>query len=368
MTSRRLDINQRIFCIQEIIKGTPYTTIQQLFGARYPGVLQPSYKCLYNLKKKFEQHGTLQNRQRDGSGRPSTGMSLENALATWESVEEQPDISTRRRSAMLDIPRTTLQRVLRKELGLYPYRITKKHALLPRDVPARLRMANWYLRKDAADDDFVQNIWFTDEANFHLVGSVNSHNAVHWGSERPDQVQQVPLHSPKLVVWCAISAHGLIGPYFFKDQNGATTTVNSTRYHEMLRRFFVPELYNFCTAQDLDPFLMYFMQDGARAHVTRTVQDYLQDQFGGRTIGENLAEHWPARSPDLTPCDFFLWGWMKEEVYKRMPFADLNGLEAAIRDVCRSLPSEMCHKACHSTIQRFEELKNRGGQHIEHLL
>ena len=112
-------------------------------------------------------------------------------------MEEHADISTRRRSAMLDIPHTTLQRISRKKLGLYPYRITKKHAHLSRDVPARLRLANWYLRKDTADDDFVQNIWFTDEANFHLVGAVNSHNAVHWGSERPDQVQQIPVVSKK---------------------------------------------------------------------------------------------------------------------------------------------------------------------------
>ena len=25
---------------------------------------------------------------------------------------------------------------------------------------------------------------------------------------------------------------------------------------------------------------------------------------------------WPPRSPDLTPLDFCLWGWMKGEVYK----------------------------------------------------
>ena len=25
---------------------------------------------------------------------------------------------------------------------------------------------------------------------------------------------------------------------------------------------------------------------------------------------------WPPKSPDLSPLDFFLWGWMKSEVYK----------------------------------------------------
>ena len=25
--------------------------------------------------------------------------------------------------------------------------------------------------------------------------------------------------------------------------------------------------------------------------------------------------HWPARSPDLSPLDYCVWGWMKELVY-----------------------------------------------------
>ena len=28
---------------------------------------------------------------------------------------------------------------------------------------------------------------------------------------------------------------------------------------------------------------------------------------------------WPARSPDLTPCDFFLWGYMKGKVFSTTP-------------------------------------------------
>jgi hypothetical protein len=32
---------------------------------------------------------------------------------------------------------------------------------------------------------------------------------------------------------------------------------------------------------------------------------------GGSTI------NWPPRSPDLTPLEFFLWGWVKSEVYRR---------------------------------------------------
>jgi hypothetical protein len=27
--------------------------------------------------------------------------------------------------------------------------------------------------------------------------------------------------------------------------------------------------------------------------------------------------NWPPSFPDLTPFDFYLWGWMKSEVYRR---------------------------------------------------
>ena len=54
----------------------------------------------------------------------------------------------------------------------------------------------------------------------------------------------------------------------------------------------------------------YFQQDGAPAHYTRKVRDYLNQLFLGRWIGCRDPLEWAARSPDLTPCDFFLWGFL----------------------------------------------------------
>jgi hypothetical protein len=43
---------------------------------------------------------------------------------------------------------------------------------------------------------------------------------------------------------------------------------------------------------------------------------------------EDLALHvWPPRHPDLTPCDFFLWGFVKEAVYVRPPLTTLVDLK-----------------------------------------
>ena len=41
--------------------------------------------------------------------------------------------------------------------------------------------------------------------------------------------------------------------------------------------------------------------------------------FGERDIGIGFDHEWPPRSPDLTPCDFFLWGHVKNQVFKTPP-------------------------------------------------
>jgi hypothetical protein len=37
-----------------------------------------------------------------------------------------------------------------------------------------------------------------------------------------------------------------------------------------------------------------------------------------------LHQNWPPRNPDLTTCDFFLWGFLKDLVYVRRPFANTD--------------------------------------------
>ena len=52
----------------------------------------------------------------------------------------------------------------------------------------------------------------------------------YWAQQNPAELHQRPFHSPKVNVWCAVSCRGVIGPYFFEDENGSTVTVTSQRY------------------------------------------------------------------------------------------------------------------------------------------
>ncbi|GFV95071.1 uncharacterized protein TNCV_3708671 [Trichonephila clavipes] len=74
--------------------------------------------------------------------------------------------------------------------------------------------------------DFHKRILFSDEAHFWLNGYVNKQNCRIWSEANPQVYVETPLHPEKLTVWCALWSGGIIGPYFFKNDEGHNVTVN----------------------------------------------------------------------------------------------------------------------------------------------
>ena len=66
--------------------------------------------------------------------------------------------------------------------------------------------------KIVGNKTFLPYLWKSDEAHFYLDGQVNSKNNVFWGSERPTEVAQKPLHSQKVTGWCALSTLASLVP------------------------------------------------------------------------------------------------------------------------------------------------------------
>jgi hypothetical protein len=50
---------------------------------------------------------------------------------------------------------------------------------------------------------------------------------------------------------------------------------------------------------------------------------------------------WLPRSPDLTPCDFFFWGYVKDKVFIPLLPQDLQQLRQRIRDAVDSIDQDM---------------------------
>jgi hypothetical protein len=63
--------------------------------------------------------------------------------------------------------------------------------------------------------------------------------------------------------------------------------------------------------------------------------------------GRRGAIEWPSLSPDLTPLDFFLWGYLKSKVYFNRP-NNLDELRQRIRAEVEHITPEVLAKCLHS--------------------
>ncbi|GFY06370.1 uncharacterized protein TNCV_3651571 [Trichonephila clavipes] len=151
-------------------------------------------------------------------------------------------------------------------------------AIHQNDHQARRRFVEWTQNEIAVVPDFYKRILFSDEAHFWLNGNVNKQNCRIWSEANPQVYVETPLHAEKLTVWCALWAGGIIGPYFFKNDEGHNITVNGDRYRAMITNFFIPELNNHDVQE------LWFQQDGATCYTARATIDLLKDTFGDRLI------------------------------------------------------------------------------------
>ncbi|GFW57372.1 transposable element Tcb1 transposase [Trichonephila clavipes] len=98
------------------------------------------------------------------------------------------------------------------------------------------------------------------------------------------------------------------------------------------------------------------MQDGAPPHIARRVKDLLRRSFGDdRVLSRHFHHAWPPRSPDLSPCDYWLWGYLKLQVYRDRPTSP-GMLKDNIRLQCLTITPDMLYSAVHNIIPRLQLL------------
>ncbi|GFU75719.1 DUF4817 domain-containing protein [Trichonephila clavipes] len=151
----------------------------------------------------------------------------------------------------------------------------------------------------------------------------------------PQVYVETPLHPEKLTVWCALWAGGIIGPYFFKNDEG----------HNEL----------------------WFQQDGATCHSARATIDLLKDTFDDRLISRFGPVNWPPRSCDLTPLDYFLWGYVKSLVYADKP-QTLDHLEDNIRRVIADIRPQMLEKVIENWTSRLDYIRASRGSTMPEII
>ena len=257
-------------------------------------------------------------------------------------------------------------------MGYKPYIPRLIHQLNEDDFDRRVEYCETFLSFTQNEPDIIHRVMWSDEAIFRLNGHINRHNSIYWATENPNVTWEHTMQAEGLTVWAYIWSEGVIGPYFFDG------TVTAQSYLTMLHDYFYP-IYRDLSANEPIFFIqestssdllvnesIFFMQDGAPAHYASDVRKWLDANFPGRWIGRRGAIEWLARSPDLTPADFFLWGYLKDIVYKSKP-RTLSDLKQSIISAFSSLDSALCKKVCESVPERFQKCIDADGHQFEHL-
>ncbi|KAF4524814.1 hypothetical protein B566_EDAN014049 [Ephemera danica] len=132
------------------------------------------------------------------------------------SLLEDRELSIRRRSLLLGIPRSSVQLIINK-LGFHAYRMRRVHALQEGDYARRVEFCTWALQMKTNNPNFLYLLMMSDEAKFNICGEINSTNAYHYSVENEHIVLEVQMERRGVMAWAAMTANLLIGPFFFEE-------------------------------------------------------------------------------------------------------------------------------------------------------
>jgi hypothetical protein len=142
----------------------------------------------------------------------------------------------------------------------------------------------------------------------------------------------------------------VIGPIFFSE------TITAERYRELIM--------NFIPLFEADEQDCWFQEDWAAVHTASSTMQMMNEFFSGRNISLNL---WPPPSPDLSPPDYYLWGFLKENVYKNNRHILEELKENA--DLCTSkITAENLSQVASDMRKRVNECIAERGRHFQHLI
>ena len=325
------------------------------YRRRFPDRRIPSRRVFTRI------HQTL----RDNGCFPSVSVSSERQVVgtinTRENilamVERSPRLSTRRMASRIGgVSHMLVLRALHEE-EYYPYHDQPVQHLEPGDHAKRMDFCRWI----QAHPELLGVILFTDEASFTRDGVNNSRNVHTWSQDNPHETTVTTFQSRFSVnVWCGVIGDRLIGPFVLENNLRGDT-------YEVFLRNELP-----CLLEDIPLMVrsqMYFQHDGAPAHYSRLVREYLHASFPNRWLGRLGPVAWPPRSPDLTPLDYYIWGHMKTLVYETKvdSRAALRDRIFAVAEQIRNHPDRIA-SAIQSLLIRAEKCLANGGGHFEQLL
>ena len=337
----------------------------QRFKKEFPKFMdQISQKQFNRVVSNFNQKGIMKRAK--GSGRPSISNEINNrvmkGLQTPPNSQNLSHMSQREVALDLGISQSSVSRIAKRR-KLKCFKRVRVQMLTDRHRRNRLQLTtNLYSRFHLGHARHSwKDIWFSDEASISLMQPLNRQNCrIYRAVEIKRQISDEELlvqqdrQGPSVMVYAAVSWHGKTD-LFFSDGR-----INQHTYRTMLSGNIFPQVM-----QRMAGARWIWQQDGATAHTATSVQEWLANECPDWI----KKSEWPAKSPDLNPLDYGIWGILTEKV---------AGCRQELQ-IFEDLKQLFTREWCHISLQQVRKISGSWGKrllavqaadcgHIEHIL
>lgn len=317
-------------------------------------------RTVYRVAKSFSEAETTEEgsysaeRKTQVRRRPKKTQKLVNSIRNRLSKDHH--VSCRRLAMEFKVSDRTLRRVIHHDLLCKSYVPKSRHMLSVANKTARIERCRKLI--DSLKHDAAHRIrFFSDEKIFTVDQKFNRQNQRCYAvsPEKSCIVPKTKFPASVHVLGVVSSEGRIMPPHFFKKGETVTKEV----YLRVLQTVVKPWMD---LVSDGKPYV--FQQDGAPAHTSGIVQEWLSKQDPSRVGTFWPKDFWPPNSPDLNPLDYYVWGAVEARSNEhRHP--NTSSLSLAIRRAFRMLPKHSLKKACDSFRSRLEAVLANNGGYIE---
>ena len=314
----------------------------------------PSYVTVTRWITRFKG-GTEDLQDLERSGRPITAVTPSNIESVRCLIEGNVHISYKQIEAELSLSPPSINIIIHSHLKLrkiasrwVPYELTaaqkKKRVEFCKENLARFTSGAWRL----CDIITGYESWIY----YRAIGSKQSNMSWVAEGDSASTVVKRNRYEPKSMFTVFFRSTGVV----FVDCLESGQTVSAIYYRDNVLKPVMEKVREQKVISGVKS--MKILHDNARPHTAKLVKTYLQEE------GIIAIDH-PPYSPDLAPCDFWLFSKIKRELDSH---PDVQSLKIQITEVLEKIPQEEYLKTFKKYLERMQLCITNRGDYFEHLI
>jgi histone-lysine N-methyltransferase SETMAR len=325
-----------------------FNKLKQVYGAD-----AMSRSRVFEWTKRFAE-GRMDVNDDARSGRPSTAQTDDNVKNVKELVRSDRRLTVRFVADQLNLNRETVRLILTENLNMR--KVCAK--MVPKNLSEeqkerRLQVCSELLeRVQSEGDEFLNKIITGDETWIFQYDPETKRQSQQWKtplSPRPKKAR-MSKSKVKTMLISFFDNRGIVHKEFVPPGQ----TVNAVFYRDVLERLRKRVLR---VRPELSPNSWILHHDNAPAHAALSVRQYL----AGKQI--TVLEH-PPYSPDLAPCDFFLFPKLKTTM-KGIHFTSIDTIQRAVTKDLDVLSETDFHRCYEAWQRRWQACIHSQGDYFE---